>query len=501
MNRYIKTASIAIMGLLLPALWQSGDGYSVATAQSDDYNPTLPAEPGQMAVLSVSVSPAEAGTASGGGTGNIGSSRRITTSRSSAAWVFAGWYDNANKLVSTSSSYYYTLKEGVNRLTARYMQQETATVNVSAYPEEGGTVSGGGLVGVGESASISASARTNFTFSHWEKDGAVYSTNRSISISPAVKGEMNLVAHFEYNPTSTPKEPGTPVLVHTLTVGCDPVEGGSTNYTTTTVTQGTDVTLRATSKANYVFRNWEIDGKVVSENATYVLHIGSRDIKAVAHFEYSPGTPAEPEAARQETYAVYGSSITTSPGLTDVMPIYLENTAEIDKLTFTMRLPKGLNVTIDNKLLDERSQNGTITGTQRKVENDSTEVTITVSRNTPFDGNNGSVMLLMITADDDMAYGTYNVTMKSATAYLNGKQRTVSMRGGQVTLEKPKPTSKLGDVNNDGYVNSQDIWSLARYIVKLPVSNFNMQNADINKNGRIDVIDTIVITILVIKNS
>ncbi len=76
------------------------------------------------------------------------------------------------------------------------------TVNVTAKPAEGGTVSGGGTYRENESATVTATANNGYKFVQWLKGGVQVSTNASYTID--VTENLALVAEFEKESSSTP---------------------------------------------------------------------------------------------------------------------------------------------------------------------------------------------------------------------------------------------------------------------------------------------------------
>jgi len=68
------------------------------------------------------------------------------------------------------------------------------TVSVVANPEEGGTVTGGGMFGADETCTVTATANDGYVFALWTRNGTRISTNTEYTFY--VSGEMDLVAHF-----------------------------------------------------------------------------------------------------------------------------------------------------------------------------------------------------------------------------------------------------------------------------------------------------------------
>ena len=68
------------------------------------------------------------------------------------------------------------------------------TVAVSAAPEEGGTVAGGGSFEAGEACTVTATANEGYFFAEWTQDGKRVSTNAEYTFY--VASDTKLVAHF-----------------------------------------------------------------------------------------------------------------------------------------------------------------------------------------------------------------------------------------------------------------------------------------------------------------
>ena len=90
------------------------------------------------------------------------------------------------------------------------------TVNVSANPVDGGTVSGGGKYDAGSSVTVTASANSGYTFTNWTENGNIVSNSSSYTFT--IQSDRTLVANF---------------IKHELTVSPETVTlGGKTGNST-----------------------------------------------------------------------------------------------------------------------------------------------------------------------------------------------------------------------------------------------------------------------------
>ncbi|TYQ12929.1 UNVERIFIED_CONTAM: endoglucanase [Acetivibrio alkalicellulosi] len=75
---------------------------------------------------------------------------------------------------------------------------------------------------------------------------------------------------------------------------------------------------------------------------------------------------------------------------------------------------------------------------------------------------------------------------------LNASLAWVTSYLSEGTLPPPPPVSRLGDLNQDGSVNSIDSVLLRRYILEIPV-DIDLESADLNGDGKIDSTDYILL--------
>ena len=225
----------------------------------------------QTYTITVSANPTNGGTATGGGSYQQGQSCTVVASPN-ANYTFANWTENGN-VVSTNASYTFNVT-GNRTLVAHFTYVPNSyTINVSANPANGGTVTGGGSYQQGQSCTVAATPNTGYTFTNWTENGNVVSTNASYTFN--VTGNRTLVANFTYVPQN-----------YTITVSVNPTVGGSAigggSYQ-----EGQSCTLIATPAEHYTFDNWTENGNVVSTNANYTFIVtGNRNL--VANFTYVP---------------------------------------------------------------------------------------------------------------------------------------------------------------------------------------------------------------------
>lgn len=188
-----------------------------------------------------------------------------------SGYRFANWTEN-DSVVANYATYDFHVtsdRELVAHFTRVY------TINVSANPTNGGTVTGSGFYEEGETCKVTATANPNFTFVNWMDGSQVASTQAEYTFT--VTGNRTLVAHFEAQPEN-----------YTISVSANPTNGGSVSgggqYQ-----HGQICTVHAVANSNYTFSNWTEGGTVVSTQANYQFTVYSNRT-LVANFTYTPPT-------------------------------------------------------------------------------------------------------------------------------------------------------------------------------------------------------------------
>ena len=242
-------------------------------------------------VLSLSLSPEEAGTVTGGGRFKEGST---VTAEASAkeGYAFLGWYEEEN-LISAEASYSFTLQADLN-LSARFEkiaedendeddegagagdEDENAGtpvdlfISLSANPIDAGTVTGGGTYLEGDQAVIEANSAPGYDFYAWEEEGQAVSFNNPYEFT--VTRDTVLTALFkpfddlfDIALTVTPENSGT-------------ASGGGTYGKNETVV------LSATPFAGHSFKGWFDEEELISSEAEFSF-VAEKNLLLEARFK------------------------------------------------------------------------------------------------------------------------------------------------------------------------------------------------------------------------
>lgn len=145
-------------------------------------------------------------------------------------------------------------------------------ITVSAQPEEGGRVTGGGIYSMGDICTLEADPNTGYDFVHWSKEGEVVSSTPSYSFVVDENGLYQ--ALFER-------------VTYVIDAKADPEDGGEI-VGNGTYDYSATVTMTATAAEGYRFVNWTEGDEVVSEEETFTFTaLSNRQL--VAHFQSTVG--------------------------------------------------------------------------------------------------------------------------------------------------------------------------------------------------------------------
>ncbi len=156
--------------------------------------------------LTVMANPSEGGTATDEtGTGPYEAGEVVDiVATAGDGYEFDGWTTTAGILSDPSAaSTTLTMPAQAVTVTANFKaiedpNPEFFTLTVTANPEGGNTVTGGGTYEAGTEVEVTATAKKPFVFDHWSIDGKWVSSEPNYRIT--VNGDMTIVANFVSNP-------------------------------------------------------------------------------------------------------------------------------------------------------------------------------------------------------------------------------------------------------------------------------------------------------------
>lgn len=210
--------------------WQDREGERLSTSASYSFvagekdmlivakfeyspdNPSEPVTPEEKGKLNLSVMPSGAGSVSGGGTYNAGTSVSISASNNTG-YRFVNWTRDG-EVVGTSKSMLYQVQPGDNNLVANF-KYNPSNPSEPTMPESkhrlylqsspwgacSFNITSGTKYNEGASINVTANCNSSYKFKNWTNaEGEVISTSRYVTVTMG-KEDIHLIANCEYSPS------------------------------------------------------------------------------------------------------------------------------------------------------------------------------------------------------------------------------------------------------------------------------------------------------------
>ena len=325
--------------------------------------------------VNVSVSPENAGTATGAGNYTHGDEVTVTATPN-AGYRFVSWTENGI-VVSEELEYQFVITKD-RSLVANFVMINYFSVIVAVSPDDAGTVNGAGVYEENETVTVTATSNFGYRFVNWTENGNVISTETEYSF--VITNDRNLVANFV--PT-----------IFDVVVEINPEDAGVITGDGT-YNENETVTLTATPNFGYKFVNWTENDNVVFEELEYVFTITSNR-NLVANFElldYDVNVSASPENAGSVTGAgnyKHGDEVTVAatPNFGYKFVSWTENDVLVSSdIEFVFNITSNRNFVANFELLDydvnvsaSPENAGVVTGAGNYKHGD--EVTVTATPN------------------------------------------------------------------------------------------------------------------------
>jgi len=476
--------------------------------------------------LTVMSTPSEGGTVTGGGSNYLAGTKVTVKATTATNFVFDGWYLSDDTYLSGSLSYKHTTREQADTLWARFTfspgspgdpsepvlddpeEPETPPVyyrlTVVATPSEGGTVTGGNADYLaGTKVTVKATTATNFVFDGWYRpDNTCLTTVANYQYTTREQTDT-LQARFTFSPGSpddpaepviTPKEPEQePTPTHVVTLTASPSEGGSLNFSSKTLAEGSTTTVTATTATNFVFSGWYVADTLYATSKSFTFHMGTEDITLEARFTFSPGSPGDPDMpVISKQYAFYLMNRTGKPGDNLRMPVYLTALEPLSDMTFRLTFPDELPPDISQVTVSGKAQGYTL-----DIEEESSTVFVFTLTGGTTPACNTSILTITVPIPDNMPTGvSYPVRINQVSVkQLNGNGVSASTRNGRIGV------NKYGDTNGDNVIDLLDKQALIAWLLEQTAETYYEEVWDVNNDGKVDVRDAMRIVEIIEETS
>lgn len=460
-------------------------------AQDDTFNPTDPPEPEQPAMrLDLSVTPSEAGSASGGG--RYAPGKKVSLNAyANTGFRFVRWTNASGETVSTAQNFTYTKREGHEQLTANFVFDPDAPADpaeprtimyykLALTSTEGGSVSGGGSYLADKQVSLRAYCDTGFDFQGWfDGDGNCLSTSTTFNYTTTAKHVM-LTGKFVFNPDN-PTEPTPSTLKPKHNLTATSTDGGSISWTSQRLQEGQSVTLTAYTNDGYSFLGWYLNGELYTKLSQFSYTVTSETVQDFeARWEFTPDSPTEPGTPTTTKHAFFLMNKVTKPGATVKFPIYLSSVKTLTDMTFQLEFPEMLTPDFETVEMSEKAVGYSVS--YNKV--DATNYVFTLTGGSVPAGNAALLVFTIDVANDIATAQNYQVKINQVSVTEEeGESVTASTRNGRISV------FKRGDSNGDDVVNVIDVTNTISYILGEPPSEFITEAADTNDHDGINVVD------------
>lgn len=186
-------------------------------------------------------------------------------------------------------------------------------------------------------------------------------------------------------------------------------------------------------------------------------------------------------------------NITGNKGHEVVLPIALTNENAITGLQIDLYLPDGVTVATksNGKLMvettDRMQGNYTLTG---NVIDNYVRITGYSGESEAFTGNSGDILNVTLLVASDIADGDFSIWIRDLVlSDVNNKEYRPLDAEGTITVL----SYSLGDVDNSGAANINDVVCIINYILHKPNGVFIEAAADVDNNGTININDVVTL--------
>jgi hypothetical protein len=332
-------------------------------------------------------------------------------------------------------------------------------LNVKVYPEEAGTAEGGGLYAIGGRAYVSTSpSGEQWRFLRWkdEKTEQVISTNESFSFVMSY-GSTTLVAEYQKLVTSA------------LVLECYPKEAKAKLTGGGLYIEGKCISIRAYGARGYKFKNWvrKRNGEVLTSSEIFYFYKTASNDTLIANYEFTPLTPIEPSPA-VVYHHVYSNVNIKDGGWVNRSDLRVSVGDNASISAFTKPDYEFVGWQMNGKIVSTEKKYSFIMGHQ--------DVNLT-------------------------AIFQYSPERPEEPDPAPNQPKDDETKKEPEEPEELEPSTILGDVNGDHRVNILDLNAMNGHILGREVENFIFENADINKDGRVNAVDVSLLLNLIMSET
>lgn len=286
-----------------------------------------------------------------------------------------------------------------------------------------------------------------------------------------------------------------------ITVSPVLVSGVNLNETEAELTVGENLQLFATitpDNATDKTVTWSSTNEAVAvvNESGQVTAVGSGTCQIKATANDGSGKTASCLVTVEKNNKLTVTDMTQCSGGRGVLNVLLSDEETIMGFQFDLQLPAGVTVAEDNnnRLMAALTGNAVNTHSisSSKVSDGLYRFVVTPQGSRAISNANGDGMTITIDVADEVATGTYQMTIKDI-------EMTVRKAGNVYEDIHPKNSTAtltvteavMGDVNGDGRVSVTDVISMNSYILEEEPAQFIRKVADLNGDGKVTITDMV----------
>ena len=187
------------------------------------------------------------------------------------------------------------------------------------------------------------------------------------------------------------------------------------------------------------------------------------------------------------------NSITANKGSQVVMPIAMTNQKAITGLQFDLYLPAGVTIATKSngkamiETTDRMDGNYSITSEQM---DGFVRILGYSADGDAFTGNSGDILKVTLNVGNTVNDGNYTIRLKDIVlSDVNNTEHHPADAGATLSVL----SYTLGDVDNSGAININDVVCIINHILNRPVGTFIVEAADVDGNGTININDVVTL--------
>jgi len=279
------------------------------------------------------------------------------------------------------------------------------------------------------------------------------------------------------------------------------VSGITLNQTEAEMVVGEKLNLSATiapDNATDKRVTWSSTNEAVAvvDESGQVAAVGSGTCQIKATANDGSGKTASCLVTVEKNNKLTVTDMTQCSGGQGVLNVLLSDEETVMGFQFDLELPEGVTVAEDSssKLLAALTGNAVNTHSisSSKVSEGLYRFVVTPQGSRAISNASGDGMTITIDVADDVAVGTYTMTIKDI-------EMTVKKAGNVYEDIHPKNSTAtltvteavMGDVNGDGRVSVTDVISMNSYILEEEPAQFIRKVADLNGDGKVTITDMV----------